>query len=204
MTTTFFRVLEDIPNDDGTVNKNSTRRLWGRSEWLATHKACPKKWIDKWNAGNRTIESFTTDDLDCSDGLRTRAALETFLKAASDHGVDGEVPWPEEVLVKVGQIDGVFAYETPKEAWQYVLGDGGTVTSEILGMNWIVEFPGVNTDHKIPESQKGGVQVRVLDAGIARTAEEFAYSHNYHIPLDDSGGEIDLEIPGGEFDPNNP
>src|SRR4051794_12881382 len=61
MTTTFYRVLEDIPNDDGTVNKNSTRRLWGRKEWLATHKACPKKWIDKWNAGNRTIESFTTD-----------------------------------------------------------------------------------------------------------------------------------------------
>jgi hypothetical protein len=204
MAGTYYRVLEDIRRDDATVNHQSTRRKWDRGERVSTHETCPKAWIDKWNADSNTADAFTEDDLKCSDGLCTQAALEAFLEAAKTHGVAGNEPWPDDVLIAVGQIEGVFAYETPEKAWNYVLGNGGAISAEILAMNWIVVFTGEDLGYKIPEDENGGVQVRVLDAGVIRLAEQFAVDHGFKIPFEDDESEFDLEIPGGEYDPNNP
>jgi hypothetical protein len=203
---TFWRVLEDAPllnaeSLEVTVNPQSTRRRWGRGEFNSTHKSCPLEWQQKWLQGQTAAADYGPADLNCNTGLHTQDALNAFLAAAQAHGLG--VPWPDDVLVAVGQLEGICAWETKEQAWHYVLGklpdeaiDDCTITEEKLAMSSVVEFTGDDLGVAIPEGQGegGGRQVRVTHPGVIMPAQQFAEVNGFVIPW--GSNDINLDNAG--------
>ncbi len=202
---TFWRVLDNAPLFDAETlqikpNPQSTRRRWERGEYNSTHKSCPSEWKEKWLQGHTSQTDYKQDDLRCATGLHTPAALSAFVAAAVDHGF--AVPWPDNVLVAVGELDGTCAWETKEQAWHYVLGklpeqaiESCTITDEKLYLSSVVEFTGEDLGVAIPEGQGdgGGRQVRVTNPGFISPARQFAAANGFAIPL--ASMEINLDSP---------
>jgi hypothetical protein len=203
---TFWRVLDDAPLFDpetltAAPNPQSTRRRWGRGEYNSTHKSCPTEWQAKWLQGHMAAADYGPADLSCATGLHTPAALNAFLAAAATHGF--AAPWPDDVLVAVGELDGTCAWETREQAWYYVLGklpdqaiEDCTITDEKLDLSSVVEFTGDDLGVAIPEGQGqgGGRQVRVTHPGVIKPARQFAQENDFVIPI--ASNEINLDVPG--------
>lgn len=194
---TFFRVLEDAPIFDAAtgqvrVNHQSTYRRWLRYEYNSTHNAIPPQWIGYWNAGKRLEHEF---DLLCPDGLHTQAALRAFLAAAAAAGGAPINPVaPPGDPISIGELDGTCAYMTREEAWKYVLGDADNPASlEIVQLSYVIEFTGVDLGIQIPEEDKGGMQVKVVNRGMVHNAVDYAKLHGLALPRENEGGEISLD-----------
>jgi hypothetical protein len=208
---TFWRVLDDAPLFDTeslTVapNPQSTKRRWSRGEYNSTHMSCPPEWQEKWQQGHTSASQYSSADLNCATGLHTQSALDRFLVNAADFGL--VAPWPDDVLIAVGELDGTCAWETKEQAWHYVLGktpeqsiEDCAISDEKLDLSFIVEFAGDDVGVAIPEGhdEGGGRQVRVTHPGVIKPARQFAEENGFTIPLEIN--DISLDVPGEGWEP---
>jgi hypothetical protein len=186
---TFYRVLDNAENGK-SPKEQSTKERWARQEYNSTHSACPKEWIEKHRKNENDFKLL------CSWGLHTNSALDSFLEAVANYGLDPD-KWPFNVLVRVGELDGTCAFKHPKEAWNYALGhskdDEKTEINEmVLVQTWVVEFEGEDLNVAIPEEKGGGVLVRVLNPGNMYTAKDFAKRHGYSVTMTTDEDDINL------------
>lgn len=186
---TFYRVLDDAPDIKGPRHHSPYRR-WMRGEYNCTHNACPPEWINAWNAGKRAAGAF---NLHCADGLHTPSALDIFLEAAEGHNSLAPSEPPGGDPITMGQLEGTCAFQEPKQAWTYVLGNEENPASLTkVQMTSVVVFEGEDLHVAIPEKKGGGVQVRVINPGTMYSAVRFAELHGFQLPDDDKGDDIEL------------
>lgn len=186
----FYRVLDDAPDPITNSQENSTRRRWGRGECNCNHLDCPNEWTLLWKSGEREANEYP---LECSTGIRTKAARTAFLRIAADRDEAEAKAWPKADLLATGELDGTCAWETAQQAWNFAfrdLDDG--IDRMHLELIYFVEFEGEDLDVEIPETHGGGRQVKVTDAGIIMRAVDFAESHGFELPPEPCDDDIDL------------
>jgi hypothetical protein len=177
-TAKYYRVVDDV---SGPNVSQSTLHRWRRGEYNGNHLFAPEEWYVLHGAEIREVDEFP---LKCSLGTWTSAARQAFIRLASEGRLADDNLSPVE-RAEIGEVEGTFAWSTPQQAWNYGFPDPDQgVSPESLTHIHVVEVEGEDLGVSIPEKLGGGRLVKVLDAGVVRTPEEFAKLHDLEMPKD--------------------